>query len=149
MFTAQFVQSHLISSAHIDTALILLPSLLPSSSSLQDESNIFCIDLIEIFLSHIPYCRCQCKTPPLTSWVPVCGRGCNVHLCCTVFLQFSGMQLIMQILLLSHALLAAQEGASSGAIPVATMALMLPSYAHFPQNIGHPRANDSYCDNGV
>ncbi len=81
MFTAKSVRSKLISSAPIDTAfLIMLPSFFPSSSSLQDEINIFCIDLLEIFLSHMPYRRHRCKTPPLTSWVTVCGRGCNVHL---------------------------------------------------------------------
>ena len=43
---------------------------------------------------------------------------------------------MVQILVLSRALLAAKEGASSGAIPVATTAVILPLYVCFPQNVG-------------
>jgi hypothetical protein len=52
-------------------------------------------------------------------------------------LQFSVAQFLVQILLLSFILLPiSEDDASSRAIPVTTMVLMVPWYACFPQNVG-------------
>ena len=81
MFIAQFVRSKLISNAPIYTAfwsccLLCFPHLLLFGMFLTFVALIYSF----YFFAHIPYPRRRCKTPPLTSWVPDCGRGCNVHL---------------------------------------------------------------------